>query len=70
MAKSIKLKPYARFLRNGEIVPGSLGLYTHAPTVGIWKEVQPIEYFNKTTKSYGGVVNTTYPNALLANNVA
>lgn len=70
MAKSIKLKPYARFLRNGEIVPGSLGLYTHAPKVGIWKEVQPVEYFNKVNKNYSGIINATYPNALLANSVA
>jgi len=66
MAKSIKLKPYARFLKNGEIVPGSLGLYTHAPKVGIWKEVQPVEYFNKTTQHYLDVVQTTYPDAVLA----
>lgn len=70
MAKSIKLKPYARFLINGEIVPGSLGLYTHAPKVGIWKEVQPVEYFNKVNKNYSGIINATYPNALLANSVA
>jgi len=70
MTKSIKLKPYARFLRNGEIVPGSLGLYTHAPKVGIWKEVQPVEYFNKTTKHYLDVVQTTYPDAVLAQHLA
>jgi len=70
MTKSIKLKPYARFLRNGEIVPGSLGLYTHAPKVGIWKEVQPIEYFNKTTQHYLDVVQTTYPDAVLAQHLA
>ena len=70
MTKSIKLKPYARFLRNGEIVPGSLGLYTHAPKVGIWKEVQPVEYFNKTTQHYLDVVQTTYPDAVLAQHLA
>jgi hypothetical protein len=70
MAKSIKLKPYARFLKNGEIVPGSLGLYTHAPKVGIWKEVQPVEYFNKTTQHYLDVVQTTYPDAVLAQHLA
>jgi len=70
MAKSIKLKPYARFLKNGEIVPGSLGLYTHAPKVGIWKEVQPVEYFNKTTQHYLDVVNITYPDAVLAQHLA
>ena len=66
MTKSIKLKPYARFLRNGEIVPGSLGLYTHAPKVGIWKEIQPVEYFNKSSQHYLDVVKTAYPDAVLA----
>ena len=70
MAKSIKLKPYARFLRNGEIVPGSLGLYTHAPKVGIWKEVQPVEYFNNNSQHYLDVVKTTYPDAVLAQHLA
>jgi hypothetical protein len=70
MTKSIKLKPYARFLKNGEIVSGSLGLYTHAPKVGIWKEVQPVEYFNKTTQHYLDVVQTTYPDAVLAQHLA
>jgi len=70
MNRSPRLKPYARFLKNGEIVPGSLGLYSEAPIVGIWKEVQPVEYFNKTTKQYSGVINVTYPNAKLANSVA
>jgi len=70
MAKSIKLKPYARFLKDGEIVPGSLGLYTHAPKVGIWKEVQPVEYFNNNSQHYLDVVQTTYPNAVLAEHLA
>jgi len=70
MVKNTKLKPYARFLRNGEIVPGSLGLYTHAPKVGIWKEIQPVEYFNKTTQHYLDVVQTTYPDAVLAQYLA
>jgi hypothetical protein len=70
MTKSIKLKPYARFLKNGEIVPGSLGLYYNAPSNGIWKEVQPVEYFNKTTPSYTGVVKATYPDATLASVLA
>jgi hypothetical protein len=70
MAKSIKLKPYARFLRNGEIVPGSLGLYTHAPKVGIWKEVQPVEYFNNNSQHYLDVVKTAYPDAVLAQHLA
>jgi len=70
MAKSIKLKPYARFLKDGEIVPGSLGLYTHAPKVGIWKEVQPIEYYNNNSQHYLDVVKTTYPNAVLAQHLA
>jgi hypothetical protein len=70
MPRSIKLRPYARFLKNGEIVPGSLGLYTHAPKNGIWKEVQPVEYFNKTSQHYLDVVKVTYPNAVLAQHLA
>jgi hypothetical protein len=69
-SSNISLKPYARFNTNGNIVPGTLNLYRNAPTTGIWKEMQPIEYFNKTTKHYRDVINTTYPNALLANSVA
>jgi len=70
MPRSIKLRPYARFLKNGEIVPGSLGLYTNAPKNGIWKEVQPVEYFNKTSQHYLDVVKVTYPNAVLAQHLA
>ena len=67
---NIPLKPYARFNTNGNIVPGTLGLFRGAPTVGIWKEMQPIQYFNKVNKNYSGIINATYPNALLANSVA
>ena len=67
---NIPLKPYARFNTNGNIVPGSLSLFRGAPTVGIWKEMQPVEYFNKVNKNYSGIINATYPNALLANSVA
>lgn len=70
MKKSIHLKPYARFLKNGEIVPGSLGLFTHAPLVGIWKEIQPIEYFNKNSRHYLDVVKATYPDAILSEHFA
>ena len=69
-SSNISLKPYARFNTNGNIVPGTLNLYRNAPTTGIWKEMQPIEYFNQITKHYRNVINTTYPNALLANSVA
>ncbi len=67
---NIPLKPYARFNTNGNIVPGSLSLFRGAPTVGIWKEMQPVEYFNRVNKNYSGIINATYPNALLANSVA
>jgi len=67
---NIPLKPYARFNTNGNIVPGSLSLFRGAPTVGIWKEMQPVQYFNKVNKNYSGIINATYPNALLANNIA
>lgn len=67
---NIPLKPYARFNTNGQIVSGSLSLFRGAPTVGIWKEMQPVEYFNKVNKNYSGIINATYPNALLANSVA
>jgi len=69
-SSNIPLKPYARFNTNGHIVPGTLNLYRNAPTTGIWKEMQPVEYFNQITKHYRNVINTTYPNALLANSVA
>jgi len=69
-SSNISLKPYARFNTNGNIVPGTLNLYRSAPTTGIWKEMQPVEYFNQITKHYRNVINTTYPNALLANSVA
>jgi len=70
MRTNAKLKPYARFLKNGEIVPGSLGLYYSAPTVGIWKEIQPIQYFNQYSSNYISIVQSTYPNAVLSNTFA
>jgi hypothetical protein len=38
--------------------------------VGIWKEVQPVEYFNNNSQHYLDVVKTTYPNAVLAQHLA
>jgi len=70
MKKSIQLKPYARFLKNGEIVPGSLSLLREKPTTGIWKEIQAVEYFNKSSQNYLNIVKATYPNAQLSEYIA
>jgi hypothetical protein len=51
-------------------VPGSLGLFTHAPLVGIWKEIQAVEYFNKSSQHYLDVVKATYPDAILSEHFA
>jgi hypothetical protein len=64
------LKPYARFLINGDIVPGTLALYRSAPTVGIWKEIQPVQYFNRVNNHYLSIIQVTYPNSVLANDFA
>ena len=65
-----KLKAYARIDGTNTLVAGSLILRLKKPTVGNWKEVQPVEYFNKTSQHYLSVVQATYPNALLANTFA
>jgi hypothetical protein len=65
-----KLKAYARIDGTNTLVSGSLVLRLTKPKVGNWKEVQPIEYFNKTSQHYLDIVQATYPDAKLANTVA
>jgi len=65
-----KLKAYARIDGTNTLVAGSLVLRMKKPKVGNWKEVEPIEYFNKTSQHYIDVVQTTYPDAVLAEHLA
>jgi len=65
-----KLKAYARIDGTNTLVAGSLVLRMKKPTVGNWKEVEPIEYFNKTSQHYLDIVQTTYPDAVLAEYLA
>jgi len=65
-----RLKAYARIDGTNTLVSGSLVLRLTKPKVGNWKEVQPIDYFNKTSQHYLSVVQVTYPNAVLANSLA
>ena len=64
------LKPYARFLKDGSIVAGSLSLLRDKPTTGIWKEIQAVEYFNKSSQNYLNLVQSIYPDAKLSEYIA
>ena len=61
-----KLKSYALFDNSGLIVPGSLVVQKIKPSNKNFKEVFAVKSYDKTTNAYTTIVNSAYPNALLA----
>jgi hypothetical protein len=61
-----KLKSYALFDNSGLIVPGSLVVQKIKPSNKNFKEVFAVKSYDKTTNAYTAIVNSAYPNALLA----